>query len=125
MFTKKHHIKNVIAAIVCCLTMTIAIGNGIANPINAEAFHWDFWNSYEDDCAVAYQEVSVGIYKVVVVSADCHRVWRNDVSQVMFWYPKSYLEAMIGYQPGYSGSTVCDIRVEVLNNPTYFAAYIG
>lgn len=80
MFTKKHHIKNIIAAIVCCLTMTIAIGNEIANPIKAEAFHWDFWNNYEDDCAVAYQEVSVGIYKVVVVSADCHRVWRNDVS---------------------------------------------
>lgn len=116
-------VKYIAAALMCGIAMIATTKSVAAKPIKAEAFHWDFWNSYEDDCAVAYQQVSYYTYKVVVVSGDGRTVWRNDVSYVPYWYPTSYLAEMIGTTPGFSGSATCDIRSEVLNNPSYFAKF--
>lgn len=118
-------IKYIAAAIVCTLAIIVSAKTTIANPIKADAFHWDFWNSYEDDCTVTYQCVSSngGYYKVIVVSADGRRVWRNDVSYVPYWYPVNMLANMIGTTPSFSGAATCDIRSEVLSNESYFAKF--
>lgn len=117
------NIKYVIAAIMCSIAIAITVGGAIAKPITAEAFHWDFWNSYEDDCLVVYEQVGYNIYKVIVVSEDGKTVWRNDVSSVPFWYPAVYLSNIIGTTPGNSGSATVDILSDVLNNPSYFARF--
>lgn len=117
------NIKYIAAAIVCSLAMVVSVKTATANPIKADAFHWDFWNSYEDDCIVTYQQVSYYTYKVIVVSGDGKKVWRNDVSYVPYWYPTNLLAEMIGTTPGFSGSATCDIRSEVLSNESYFAKF--
>lgn len=116
-------IKYIAAALMVCITAVASFKDVAEKPITADAFHWDFWNSYEDDCAVAYQQVGYLEYKVVVVSKDGNKVWRNDVSYVPYWYPLGLLSDMIGTNPGYKGSVICDIRSEVLNNSSYFARF--
>lgn len=118
-------IKYIAAALMVCITAVASFKDVAEKPITADAFHWDFWNSYEDNCTVTYQCISNngGFYKVIVVSANGRKVWRNDVSYVPYWYPVDMLAAMIGTTPSYSGAATCDIRSEVLSNESYFAKF--
>ena len=111
----------VLLSVFGCMVMLTTV-----KPIEASAsIHFDWWNTYEDDCGVSYQRVQYGCYKVVVVSSDCHRVWTNDTNSVAFWYPTEKLEQMIGHKPNvYNGSCVADINVDLLNDTTYFARFI-
>ena len=121
MKSKRTIAKIAIAA--CCMIASMTATALSIEPVEASAvFHWDFWN-WETNCTVVYQQIGYS-YKVIVTSSDCKHVWRNDVASVPYWYPSNLLQYMIGYAPGYSGAATVDIQKDVLNNPSYFAAYV-
>ena len=122
---KISRIIKVIAVALCCAIVTVATVPTIAKPVTAEAsWHWDFWNDYEDGCTVVYNRVSsLGAYKVVVMSEDCHRIWTNDDPNVYYWYTSQQLRTMIGEEPVQTGYKICDVRLDLLNDTNYFRRY--
>lgn len=121
----KKNAKRIAAVLLGFVTLS-ATAASFNEPVNANAsIHLDWWNDYEDNCRVVYEQVNEYSYKVIVISGDNHRIWRNDVDTVMYWYSKQNLGNMIGAIPWYMGTVTCDIRAELLNNPTYFARFSG
>lgn len=96
-------------------------------PIEANAFHLDFWN-YEKNCLVVFELKGYHAYKVVVSSEDGKRYWTNDVSQVHHWYSPEQLTELAGcYADGvtYGGYYIyADCKKSLLNDETYFAKFV-
>ena len=115
------------SVLIACMIGAYASGACFqTKPIVAEAWHWDFWNSYEDGCTVIYEVVSSYYsYKVLVVSSDGHTFWRNDDPAVPYWYSRSQLTTMLGTEPGNSGYKTVDIRSDLLADEDYFARHSG
>lgn len=114
-------------AVALALSCMIACGTTIKvmeKPVMANAWKIDFWN-YEINCRVIYESVDdYGNYKVFVMSDDGHRIWRNDVEYVPYWYPYGYLYAMLGHYPNAtSGVCVVDVRKDALSNESFFAKF--
>lgn len=122
----KNLAKRIAVVLSCFTAFTCTAANLGTNPIQAEAgWHWDWWNSYEDDCTVLYEQVGgFDCYKVIVMSADGCRYWTNNTPSVPYWFPASSLADMIGYYPGYkTGTATCDVRCSVLNDKQHFAKF--